>query len=134
VLSAESIQKHLQWLEQELAEVERKIDELMKQSDELSAARDLLMSVPGVGKVTAKILRLGPKAVAALAGLAPMANQSGTKDKRRRIHGGRPDVRHVLYMGPYQQRATTRSFDVSISGLSRAASCSRSRWWRPCTS
>lgn len=98
MLSPESIQKHLQWLEQELAEVERKIDELMKQSDELSAARDLLMSVPGVGKVTAKILRLGPKAVAALAGLAPMANQSGTKDKRRRIHGGRPDVRHVLYM------------------------------------
>ena len=64
------------------------------------------MSVPGVGPVTAnillirlpEILKLGPKAVAALAGLAPMANQSGSKDKRRRIHGGRQDVRNVLYM------------------------------------
>jgi transposase len=46
----------LEYLEQELAEVERKIDELMKQSNELSAARDLLMSVPGVGRVTANIL------------------------------------------------------------------------------
>ena len=102
----ELIQKHLEYLEQELAEVERKIDELMKQSNELSAACDLLMSVPGIGRVTAnillirlpEILKLGPKAIAALAGLAPMANQSGSKDKRRRIHGGRQDVRNVLYM------------------------------------
>jgi len=42
------------------------------------------MSVPGVGKVTAgvalirlpEIRKPGPKALAALAGLAPMANQS----------------------------------------------------------
>jgi len=102
----EYIQEHLKYLEQQLAEVERKIDELMRQSNELSAARELLMSVPGVGKVTANVLlirlpeirTLGPKAVAALAGLAPMVNQSGSKDKRRRIHGGRQDVRNVLYM------------------------------------
>jgi hypothetical protein len=95
----------LEFLEQELADVEREINELMQQSEELSAARKLLMSVPGVGPVTAnillirlpEILTLGPKAVAALAGLAPMANQSGSKDKRRRIHGGRQDVRNVLY-------------------------------------
>jgi transposase len=98
----ERIQKHLEFLEQELADVEREINEMMQQSEELSAARKLLMSVPGVGPVTAnillirlpEILTLGPKAVAALAGLAPMANQSGSKDKRRRIHGGRQDVRN----------------------------------------
>jgi len=101
----ERIQKHLEFLEKELADVEREINELMQQSEELSAARKLLMSVPGVGPVTANILlirlpeirTLGPKAVAALAGRAPMANQSGSKDKRRRIHGGRQDVRNVLY-------------------------------------
>ena len=101
----ERIQKHLEFLEQELADVEREINELMQQSEELSAARKLLMSVPGVGPVTAnillirlpEILTLGPKAVAALAGRAPMANQSGSKDRRRRIHGGRQDVRNVLY-------------------------------------
>ena len=101
----EYIQDHVKYLEQQLAEVEQQINKLMQQSEELSAALKLLMSVPGVGPVTANILlirlpeirKLGPKAVAALAGLAPMVNQSGSKDKRRRIHGGRQDVRNVLY-------------------------------------
>jgi transposase len=101
----EYIKELLKYIEQQLAKVEQQINELMQQSEQLSAARKLLMSVPGVGPVTAnillirlpEILTLGPKAVAALAGLAPMANQSGSKDKRRRIHGGRQDVRNVLY-------------------------------------
>jgi len=42
----EYIQEHLEYLEQELADVERKIDELMKQSNELPAARELFISVP----------------------------------------------------------------------------------------
>ena len=95
----------MKYIDQQLAKVKQQINELMQQSEELSAARKLLMSVPGVGPVTANILlirlpeirKLGPKAVAALAGLAPMVNQSGSKDKRRRIHGGRQDVRNVLY-------------------------------------
>ncbi len=45
------IQEHLKYLEKELAKVERKINELMQQSEQLSAARKLLMSVPGVGPV-----------------------------------------------------------------------------------
>ncbi len=101
----EYIEELLKYIEQQLAKVEQQINELMQQSEQLSAARKLLMSVPGVGPVTAniplirlpEILTLGPNAVAALAGLAPMANQSGSKDKRRRIHGGRQDVRNVLY-------------------------------------
>jgi len=65
----------LEYIEQQLAEVERKIDELMKQSSELSAARELLMSVPqGDGQRPAYSLARN-KAVAALAGLAPMTNQ-----------------------------------------------------------
>jgi transposase len=52
----ERIQKHLEFLEQELADVEREINELMQQSEELSAARRPLMSVPGAGQFTANIL------------------------------------------------------------------------------
>jgi transposase len=52
----ERIQRHLEFLEQEPADVEREINELMRQSEELSAARKLIMSVPGVGPVTANIL------------------------------------------------------------------------------
>ena len=42
--------------------------------------------------------RAPPKAVAALAGVAPYARQSGARDDPRRIGGGRADLRAVLYM------------------------------------
>ena len=35
---------------------------------------------------------------ARLAGVAPIANQSGTRDRKRSIFGGRTHVRRVLYM------------------------------------
>ena len=36
--------------------------------------------------------------IAALAGLAPHPNQSGTGDAYRRTRGGRPEVKRVLFM------------------------------------
>ena len=67
---------------------------------------DLLQSVPGVGRVcSATALALLPELgqlkrqeIAALVGLAPMNKDSGKKRGRRRIYGGRADVRSVLYM------------------------------------
>jgi hypothetical protein len=41
----------VKYLEQQLAEVKLKINKLMQQSEALSAARRLLMSVPGVSQV-----------------------------------------------------------------------------------
>jgi len=61
--------------------------------------------VPGVGKVTvATLLGLLPelhrdrRAIAALAGVAPFARDSGLMKGRRTIWGGRAPVRAVLYM------------------------------------
>lgn len=42
--------------------------------------------------------RLNRREIAALVGIAPMANDSGSSKGRRRIQGGRFDVRRVLYM------------------------------------
>ena len=42
--------------------------------------------------------RLNRREVAALVGVAPMANDSGTSKGRRRIQGGRFEIRRVLYM------------------------------------
>lgn len=66
----------------------------------------LLQSVPGIGPVASATLiaelaelgRLNRREIAALVGVAPMANDSGTTKGRRRIQGGRFDVRRVLYM------------------------------------
>jgi transposase len=62
--------------------------------------------VPGIGPVaTSALLALLPelgqrdgKAIAALAGLAPIAQDSGKRRGQRCIAGGRAVVRSVLYM------------------------------------
>ncbi|HEY6703633.1 MAG TPA: IS110 family transposase [Xanthobacteraceae bacterium] len=66
----------------------------------------LLTSMPGVGAVLACTLiallpelgRLSRKQAAALVGVAPYAFESGALKGRRRIWGGRANIRQVLYM------------------------------------
>ena len=67
---------------------------------------DLLRSVPGMGPVVSRTLlallpelgRLNRKQIAALAGVAPFARDSGTWRGTRVIWGGRAQVRRALYM------------------------------------
>jgi transposase len=66
----------------------------------------LLRSASGIGPVASATLiadlpelgRLNRRQIASLVGIAPMARDSGTSRGRRRIQGGRFDVRRVLYM------------------------------------
>ena len=68
--------------------------------------RTLLDSVKGVGPVTILTLtaalpelgRLGRRQIAKLVGVAPLADDSGPRKGKRRIWGGRSDVRAVVYM------------------------------------
>jgi transposase len=66
----------------------------------------LLRTTRGIGPVTSATLiatlpelgRLNRRAIAALVGVAPIANDSGSVHGRRHIHGGRFEIRRVLYM------------------------------------
>ncbi|MEM5278679.1 IS110 family transposase [Cupriavidus taiwanensis] len=66
----------------------------------------LLQSASGIGPVASATLiaelpelgRLSRREIAALVGVAPMANDSGSSRGRRRILGGRFEIRRVLYM------------------------------------
>lgn len=72
----------------------------------------LLRSAKGIGPIASATLiaslpelgRLNRREISALVGIAPMANDSGTTRGRRRIHGGRFDVRNVLYMATLSAR------------------------------
>lgn len=67
---------------------------------------DLLRSARGIGPIASATLiatlpelgRLSRREISALVGVAPMANDSGTSRGRRRVVGGRFQVRRVLYM------------------------------------
>src|SRR5882672_1821558 len=83
-------------------EIERRIG-----CDQALARRyAILLSIPGVGPVTAATLIAGmtelgtcsAKQIAMLSGLAPVADQSGARDGQRAIRGGRAAVRRVLYL------------------------------------
>ena len=67
---------------------------------------NVLRSASGIGPVASATLiaelpelgKLNRREIAALVGVAPMANDSGNSKGRRRVQGGRFEIRRVLYM------------------------------------
>lgn len=100
------IKDHLAFIETQIAKVEKDIDKAIDDDPEYRAKAKLLMSIPGIGKQTARVLlicvpELGNASrheIAALVGLAPMNHDSGTMRGHRAIKGGRAGVRAALYM------------------------------------
>lgn len=94
----------------DLKKQQEKVDELitafLKEEAQTNEAVDVIQSVPGVGVVTTSTLiadlpelgELNRSEIAKLAGVAPIANQSGKREGARSIFGGRSHVRRVLYM------------------------------------
>ena len=107
----------IEHLDGRIAAIEAEIERLIRRDHELGAEVDRLVSAPGVGRITALTLiahmpelgRLSPKTAASLAGLAPFNNDSGKKQGRRAIRGGRPRIRRALYMAALgAMRASSR--------------------------
>ena len=100
------VEEHIAWLEQELADLNRQIDDQIHQISHFQEKEAVLRSAKGVGPVLcAKLLsalpelgQLNRKKIAALVGVAPFNDDSGRRRGKRRIKGGRADVRQVLYM------------------------------------
>lgn len=101
-----SLQSHIAWLDKQIAKVDSDLAERLHSSDAWRAKDNLLRSIPGVGTVTiqtilAKCPELGTlnrREIAALVGVAPLANDSGQHRGKRFVWGGRAEVRAVLYM------------------------------------
>lgn len=101
-----SLNQHIAWLDKRIAEVDKDLTKRLRESDVWRTKDDLLRGIPGVGAVTtltmlAKCPELGTlnrREIAALTGVAPLANDSGKHRGKRFVWGGRADVRAVLYM------------------------------------
>jgi transposase len=97
---------HLAWLQKELSEIEADLDHAVRASPAWRATEDLLASVPGIGKTSARTLiaelpelgALDRRKIASLVGVAPVNRDSGTFRGRRMVLGGRASVRKALYM------------------------------------
>ncbi len=103
----ERIAAHIAWLEAELDATNQELARIIA-ADPAWRERDaLLRGVPGVGPVLsttllAELPELGALTrheVAALAGVAPLNRDSGTRRGQRAVWGGRAQLRATLYMG-----------------------------------
>jgi transposase len=100
------IERHLAWLEEELAALNADLQDRIEASPIWRAKEQLLRSAKGVGPVVATTLladlpelgSLTHKQIAKLVGVAPLNRDSGTWRGKRRIFGGRADVRRVLFL------------------------------------
>lgn len=123
-----SLNQHIAWLDKRIAEVDADLTRRLRESDMWRTKDDLLRSIPGVGAVTtltmlAKCPELGMlnrREIAALTGVAPLANDSGKHRGKRFIWGGRADVRTVLYMAALSAMSCNDTIKTFAQRLKKA--------------
>jgi transposase len=100
------LERHLAWLGAEVADADLRLAEAVKASPAWREKDELLRSIPGLGPVSSLTLlaalpelgALDGGKLSALVGLAPFADDSGTRRGGRHVRGGRAVVRRVLYL------------------------------------
>ena len=100
-----SIDKHIDYLKRQIEDLEGRMDKIVESSDAFKARDEILQTITGIGPQVSRTLlaylpELGQcsrQKIAALVGLAPFNDDSGTHGGARHIRGGRSKVRRGLY-------------------------------------
>jgi len=96
----------LRQVERDIAQIDAAIETTIAADETLSSKAGILISIPGIAKVTAfamliempELGSLSGKKAASLAGLAPISRQSGKWQGKERIQGGRASLRKAIYL------------------------------------
>jgi transposase len=100
------LQDSIQRLQQDEKSLDEQINSLLQSDTELNRKSQIMTQQKGIGEKTASVLlaqfpelgSLTRQQAAALAGLAPHARESGAWKGKRKIYGGRAEVRKAMYM------------------------------------
>ena len=92
-IDKESIEKHIKFLQNEIAELDKKLNKTIDESEELKEKVKILETVPELGDKN-----YSSNELSSIVGIAPYARDSGNKQGRRFIRGGRKIPRDALYM------------------------------------
>lgn len=101
-----SIEKMIRFIEKQITQIDRILTDLIEEDPQLKERYEIITAIKGVAKVTAwhvlaelpEITQLNRGQITALAGLAPYNRDSGKKNGKRYIQGGRAKVRKCLFM------------------------------------
>jgi transposase len=115
-------------IDEKIQEIEAAIKKIIGRDAELARRFGILLSIPGVSEITAfalliEMLELGSlegKQAARLAGLAPVARQSGTWKGHAFVHGGRASLRQALYMPALVAARFNAGFKAAYARLLKA--------------
>jgi transposase len=96
----------LKQIDKQVTEIDAAIMDIIQGDPELARRFAILISIPGVAERTALALlidmpelgTLDSQTAAGLSGTAPMVRQSGKRNGKAYVQGGRPQVRQALYM------------------------------------
>ena len=102
----DSLKTVIALFDDQIRALDRRIAQAVTQAPALARDAAILRSAVGVGPVCTTVLlaclpelgRTDRRAIAALAGLAPIARDSGLMRGKRHVQGGRKRVRDALYM------------------------------------
>lgn len=101
-----SCKRILKTLNKEILSMEKKLNDRVEEQAEWSERKEILISAPGVGNTLAysiladlpEIGTLTNNQISKLVGVAPLNKESGKMKGKRRIQGGRANIRTTLYM------------------------------------
>lgn len=128
----DSLDEHIAWLHARIDSLDVDLTAHLRQSEIWRVKDDLLQSIPGIGKIASLTLlakcpelgQLNRRQIAALIGVAPLANDSGKHSGKRFVWGGRADVREVLYMAALsamRYNPTIKDFSLRLKNQGKAA-------------
>ena len=98
--------KTVAFYKKELLKLDEEINKIFASSEKYKKDNEIIRSMKGAGVATAQIMlvllpelgKVNKRQIASLVGVAPYNYDSGRKSGKRRIKGGRMEVRNVLYM------------------------------------
>lgn len=126
-----NIDKVIAFLEKQIKDLEDRMHSIITDSETFKAKDDILQSIVGVGPQVSRTLlvhlpELGQgtrQSIAALAGLAPYPDDSGTVSRIRHIRGGRGKVRIAFYqaaVAAIRYCATMKAFYAALKARGKA--------------
>jgi transposase len=137
----QQLKRRMHRLDDDKAKLEAELDRLIASDPVIARRFAIARSITGVGPVAAAWLAIGVpelgscanKEAAMLVGLAPVACDSGDQRGKRKIRGGRADVRRGIYMAatsaanhnptlkPFYDRliAAGKAYKVAITAVMR---------------
>ena len=109
----------------QIKKIEDKIVKLIESCPDYQTKNEILQSMTGIGKIAAASIisnlpelgYISSKQASALVGVAPINKESGLYKGQRKIQGGRPKVRTVLYMAMMSAIQSNSVFKITYQRL-----------------